>query len=59
MLLAKTGCTGDGREPTDLALSNNSKFMYVLNSSTGAIDGYLVSASNGSLTFIQSVDDQP
>jgi 6-phosphogluconolactonase (cycloisomerase 2 family) len=55
----ETGVTGAGSEPTELALSNNSKFMYVLNSATGEIDVFKVNKTNGSLTPIQSVDNLP
>jgi DNA-binding beta-propeller fold protein YncE len=40
--------------PTDAALSNNSKFLYVLNSGSRSVTAFEVNA-DGSLSFIQNV----
>ena len=42
------GATAPG--PVDLDLSNGDDFLYVLSSSSGAITGFSVNASDGSLT---------
>ncbi len=47
-----------GHGPTDLALSGNSKFLYVVDSGDGAIAGFAVGA-NGSLTPVSTVAGLP
>lgn len=54
-----TAETGPGSAPTDLALSRNSRFLYVLNSATGEIDIFKVSKSNGRLIPRGSVSGLP
>jgi 6-phosphogluconolactonase len=54
-----TASTGMGTAPTDLALSNNSKFLYALNSATGEIAAFKVKKSNGELTSLQTVGGLP
>jgi 6-phosphogluconolactonase len=46
-----TATTGDA--PTDLALSRNGQYLYVLNSADGTISGYGIDPANGSLTSLQ------
>lgn len=45
----RTGVTGAGSAPIDLALSRNSRFLYSLNSGNGTISAFAV-GSNGSLS---------
>jgi 6-phosphogluconolactonase len=47
----RTGVTGDGSGPIDMALSNNSKFLYALNGAEGSISAFEV-ASGGALSDI-------
>jgi 6-phosphogluconolactonase len=54
-----TAETGPGTAPTDLALSNNSKFLFALNSATGEIVAFTVDKRTGSLTPLQSVGGLP
>lgn len=44
----RTAVTGAGSGPTDAALTQNSRFLYVLNSANGTLSGFRVEA-NGSL----------
>jgi 6-phosphogluconolactonase (cycloisomerase 2 family) len=44
----RTGVTGDGSHPTDMALSDNSRFLYSLNTGNGTISAFAV-GSGGSL----------
>jgi 6-phosphogluconolactonase (cycloisomerase 2 family) len=41
----QTGITGPGSAPLDMALSNNSRFLYTLNSGNGTIGGFRVKSS--------------
>ncbi len=54
----RTGVTGDGTSPTDMGLSNNSRFLYVLTSGSHGISGFTVN-SDGSLTATGSVSGLP
>jgi 6-phosphogluconolactonase (cycloisomerase 2 family) len=54
-----TALTGDGSSPIDLALSQNSRFLYVLNSGTNEIAAFEVNKSSGSLTPIGSISGLP
>jgi 6-phosphogluconolactonase len=54
-----TADTGAGSAPTDLALSINGKYLYVLNSGTHEIDVFKVHNNNGSLSVVQSIDGLP
>ncbi|HBY95543.1 MAG TPA: 3-carboxymuconate cyclase [Chloroflexi bacterium] len=47
----RTGVTGDGSSPIDMALSNNSQYLYVLNSGLHTISAFQVEA-DGSLTLL-------
>ena len=53
---AISATTGTG--PIDAALSNNSKFLYILNSGSHCIGVYAV-ANNGSLGIVQTVSGLP
>ncbi len=50
----RTGLTGDGSHPTDMALNNNSRFLYVLTTTNHGIGAFEVQA-NGSLTPVVGV----
>lgn len=54
----RTGITGAGTAPIDLALSRNSRFLYALNSGNQTIAGFSVGA-DGSLTAIGAVSGLP
>jgi 6-phosphogluconolactonase (cycloisomerase 2 family) len=54
----RTGVTGDGSGPIDLALTKNSRFLYSLNSRTGSISGFQV-ANDGGLEPIPGVAGLP
>jgi 6-phosphogluconolactonase (cycloisomerase 2 family) len=44
--------------PIDAALTDNSKYLYILNSASHSISAYAV-ANNGSLTTLQTVTGIP
>ncbi len=50
--------TGMGSSPIDAALSNNSKFLYVLNAGNESISAFSVE-NDGSLNAIQNVSGLP
>ncbi|MBC8078449.1 MAG: beta-propeller fold lactonase family protein [Chloroflexales bacterium] len=54
----RTGVTGDGSGPTDLALSHNSQFLYVRNGRNNTIGAFAV-ASDGSLQPIAGAEGLP
>lgn len=55
----KTAVTGGaGAMPTDIALSSDGQFLYVLNSGAGTVAGYRVNA-DGSLTQVASAGGLP
>ena len=51
----RTGVTGDGSHPTDMALSNNSQFLYTLDNGSNRISVFAVNA-DGSLTPLPGAD---
>lgn len=53
-----TAATGDGTGPADLALSNNSQFLYVRNGRTGTIGAFAVQ-SDGSLQPVAAASGLP
>ena len=55
LLNSLAGVTGNNSSPIDMALSNNSQYLYQLASGTHAIDAFQV-RSDGSLVSIGSVD---
>lgn len=54
----RTGITGDGSGPIDMALSNNSKFLYALNGGEGSISAFIVN-NGGSLSDIDKYTGLP
>ena len=58
LLNAIAGNTGAGTAPIDMALSNNSHFLYVREATKGMVDGFRVE-SDGSLTPIASASGVP
>jgi 6-phosphogluconolactonase (cycloisomerase 2 family) len=50
----RTGVTGDGSHPTDMAFSDNSRFLYSLNTGNGTISTFAV-GSDGALQPIGTV----
>jgi 6-phosphogluconolactonase (cycloisomerase 2 family) len=54
----RTGVTGPGTSPIDLALARNSRFLYALNSGNQTISAFAVGA-DGSLAVIGSVAGLP
>ncbi len=58
LLDAAAASTGTGSAPTDLALSDNSRFLYALNSRDGTISGFRVQA-DGSLPPVTSATGLP
>jgi 6-phosphogluconolactonase (cycloisomerase 2 family) len=54
----RTGVTGDGSSPNDMALSHNSRYLYALDAGTHAISAFQVQ-SNGSLAPIAGADGLP
>ena len=58
VLEAIAGVTGAGSSPTDAALSNNSRFLYILNSGNETISVFSV-GSDGGLSSLQTVNGLP
>jgi 6-phosphogluconolactonase len=54
-----TADTGEGSTPIDEALSDNSRYLYVLNAGTHEIIGFRVHRTNGSLEKIDLIGDLP
>ena len=54
----RTGITGDGSGPIDMALSNNSKFLYALNGAEGSISAFEVEGG-GALSEIEKYAGLP
>ncbi len=55
----RTGVTGDGSAPIDMALSGNSRFLYTLNSGNGTISAFQVNFTDGSLRPLVGIGDLP
>lgn len=51
----RTGVTGTGRRPLDMALNKNSRFLYVLTGGVRGINSFETN-TDGSLTPVQTVD---
>jgi hypothetical protein len=51
LLAADAASTGTGSAPIDLALTDNSRYLYAVESGTNTINGFLVQ-SDGSLTLL-------
>ncbi len=58
LLDAAAASRGNGSAPTDMALSNNSRFLYVRNGGNGTISGFRVQP-DGSLTPVASATGLP
>lgn len=58
LLAAVAATTGPGSAPIDMALSNNSRFLYVRDGLTGMVHGFSVSG-NGGLGLISSIGGIP
>jgi 6-phosphogluconolactonase len=54
----RTALTGDGSFPTDMALTNDSAFLYVLNGGNGTVSAFRVE-SDGSLTPLAGAGGLP
>ncbi len=54
-----TGSTGDGSKPIDMAISNNSQFLYCLNSGNQTISVFRINNGHGNLYPIQTVSGLP
>jgi 6-phosphogluconolactonase (cycloisomerase 2 family) len=54
-----TGSTGTGSSPIDLAINNNSQFLYALGSGTHTISVFRIDNRIGALTPIQTVTGLP
>jgi 6-phosphogluconolactonase (cycloisomerase 2 family) len=54
----RSGVTGDGSAPIDMALSNNSHYLYTLNSGNNTISAFRVGA-HGDLYDLPGVSDLP
>lgn len=55
----RTGVTGDGSAPIDMALSGNSRFLYALGSGNGTISAFRVNLRDGSLKPIPGASGLP
>lgn len=58
LLNSVAASTGAGTAPIDMALSNDSRFLYVRDAVKGAVDGFRV-GDDGSLTWVTSVAGVP
>lgn len=54
----RTGVTGDGSRPIDMALSENSRYLYALNAGTHSVRGFQVGA-DGALSVVTEVPGLP
>lgn len=55
----RTGITGEGSKPADMALSKNSHHLYDLNSGTQSISVFSVNGNDGSLKWLQEIKGLP
>ncbi len=55
----RTGITGEGSKPIDMALSKNSHHLYDLNSGTQSISVFSVNSNDGSLKWLQEIKGLP
>jgi len=55
----RTGVTGDGSAPIDMAFSGNNRFLYALGSGNGSISAFRVDLKDGSLKPIPGVNGLP
>lgn len=54
-----TGSTGTGSSPIDLAINNNSEYLYALGAGTHTISVFRIDNRTGSLTAVQTVSGLP
>ncbi len=54
-----TGSTGDGSKPIDMAISNNSQYLYCLNAGNQTISVFRINNGHGNLYPIQTVSGLP
>jgi 6-phosphogluconolactonase (cycloisomerase 2 family) len=54
-----TGSTGTGSSPIDMALSNNSEYLYALGAGTHTISVFRIDNRTGSLSSVQTVTGLP
>jgi len=54
-----TASTGEGSKPIDIAISNNSQYLYSLNTGNQTISVFRIDNSNGGLTSVQTVSGLP
>jgi 6-phosphogluconolactonase len=54
-----TGSTGTGSSPIDMALSNNSEYLYALGAGTHTISVFRIDNITGALTSVQTVTGLP
>jgi len=59
LLNSVAGNTGANTAPIDMALSNNSRFLYVLLGGTQSVAAFEVAQNNGNLTFIDTYGGLP
>src|SRR5262249_41423313 len=55
----RTGVTGAGSSPIDMALSRDGRFLYTLNSGSGTIAAFSSVRANGSLSPLRSLSGLP
>ncbi len=55
----ETASTGEGSSPIDMALNNNSDYLYALSGSTHTISVFRINRRTGSLTSVQTVTGLP
>ncbi len=54
-----TGSTGVGSKPIDMAVSNNSQYLYCLNSGNQTISVFGINNGNGKLNSVQTISGLP
>lgn len=54
-----TGSTGEGSSPIDMALNNNSEYLYALSGGTNTISVFRIDRKTGGLTSVQTVTGLP
>ena len=55
----RTGDTGIGSAPIDMAFSGNGRYLYTLNSGSGTIGAFAVDGKDGSLRAISGASGLP
>ncbi len=54
-----TGSTGEGSSPIDMAINNNSEYLYALSGGTHTISVFRINRKTGGLTSVQTVTGLP